>query len=233
MGFIQVADLQTYLGADLTAGYSTPYLQQMIDDVSTQVQNACSHEFSPVDRTGVDVRFWRNAATIAFFIPEQPVSALSGLRWDWINGLQASITIDLAQTTFDYTTREGHFPIISTWAYIPPVARPPEALLRADYRAGHETVPTDVKRAVALLVQENITVTRAATSGQAAPLQSIKALNYAESYVPTARTFKPQVVGMGTPAGDLAYSLLRPYLGARLKLGGAGAKYGYPAGQVR
>lgn len=218
MSLITPNELDLYTNIPLTAQYPVVYLASVIEGVSTNVQSVCEDWFTPQDVVDKDCPYWRYGGNIVFFIRDKPLVHLSGA--DWLDDFEHGRTaIDLSSVRIDYTRRRVYIPLKNAIRTSYQFELDSRYRLLASYRAGYATPPGDVKRAVALLAQEQINAAQDATDGKPGQLQSFRNINYSESYFPSAKSSLS--IGLGTQLTDMAERLLRPYLGSRLTVTGA------------
>lgn len=221
MSLITIDELEKNTGVPYSATQDIGFLTNLIDVVSEQIQAYCgTTQLTPVDYVDQECPAWIQHSEMVFMLRCGPVLALSGATWLW--SLDHSRTaIDIDNVRIDPDTRFVYVPATNNWmsgpgrATIQALSDADNARILASYRAGYTSVPTPVKRAVALLVQEEILASINAGKGRTSPLQSFKIGNYSETYF----TSKPDGgldLGLGTELTRRAIKLLTPFSGARL-----------------
>jgi hypothetical protein len=207
------AELDIYTNSTLATQYPAEWLDELIQIVSDDVEDYCV-PFSADDVVLKEVRPWWSLDELVFRL-DGPILALSGAYWSWTND-HSTTALDISTARVDYETGYVYVPGIKvypySWATLSTLLDTAVARLLVSYRMGYETVPSRVKLAVALLVQEQIQSNKNTVMGRPGPLQSFKSGSYSESYA-TANIKRDDSLGLGTELSRRARGFLKTYRG--------------------
>lgn len=144
-----------------------------------------------------------------FALDAGPILNLSGASF--LDANNAWQPIPLTGSYIDARSRQVFVPFSTAfpgWGY----AIPKSTFFRFSYRAGYATVPSQIKQAVALLVQEWVQADYAISQGQPGFVTSYSLGDYRESYGTVKQAFEGGF-GLGTSLSQRAKMILDNLLG--------------------
>ena len=207
---ITTAEYQTLTNETITGDLSDDYIDAILEAVSLDVQDWCDRLFGvqavTLEATQGHTITYNRQPCLRVTVKQTPLTAVSALSvWYAIDADPTTLSVDdavIEAGRASFLVPFGTFGLWSTFFKMGNVYR-----ARVSYTAG-EAVPANVKRAVALLVQEAFALDAAASRQGTDDVESYKIGDYSEKKAARDLTAS-QGLGLGTQNSVAAARILR------------------------